>query len=121
MAIPFRAGRTRQLTHAGLVLTRRKWPATHLLLGAAAGVFVALLLIAGFFLFAPESESVRELASARSEMRTLQKTLEERTLHARMSEARAAELERQVDTLNERIRALQDEVTFFRKAQEGKR
>lgn len=121
MAIPFRAGRTRQLTHAGLVLTRRKRPVTHLAVGALCGVGVAAALIAGFLLFAPESESVRELAGARSELRSLRKALEDSTLHARMSEARAEELERQVDALNEHIRALQDEVTFFRKTQESRR
>ena len=61
------------------------------------------------------------MAEARGELRTLHKALEDTTLRSRMSEARASELERQVDGLNERIRALEDEVTFFRKAQEGRR
>ena len=121
MAIPFRAGRTLQLTHAGLVLSRRKRPTTHLAIGVLSGIVVAGLLVGGFLLFAPESANVRELAEARSELRTLHKALEDSTLRSRMSEARANELERQVDGLNERIRALEDEVTFFRKAQEGRR
>jgi len=37
-----------------------------------------------------------------------------------LSEARSHELERQIDTLNQRLRECQDELTFFRKAGERK-
>ena len=39
----------------------------------------------------------------------------------RVAEARSQELERQVDILNQRLHASQEEVTFFRKAVNGKR
>jgi flagellar biosynthesis chaperone FliJ len=40
---------------------------------------------------------------------------------SRLSEARSHELERQIDTLNQRLTESQDELAFFRKAREGKR
>jgi len=38
----------------------------------------------------------------------------------RVSEARSQELERQIDALNQRLRECQEELTFFRKARDGK-
>lgn len=120
MAIPFRVTRTRQLTHAGLVLSRRKRH-TPLLWGLAGGLAAAALAIAGFVAFAHEGESMRELAHARSEVHALSKALNDSQLQARMTDARAKELERQVDGLNQRLREMEDELAFFRKAQDSKR
>ena len=39
----------------------------------------------------------------------------------RLAQARSAELERQIDGLNERLREATEELTFFRKAREGRR
>ncbi|MCX9156213.1 hypothetical protein OPU71_08775 [Niveibacterium sp. 24ML] len=120
MAIPFRVTRTRQLTHAGLVLSRRKRHSPFLW-ALAGGLAAAALATTGFMAFAREGESVRELAHARSELHTLNKALNESQLQARMTEARAKELERQVDGLNQRLREMEDELAFFRKAQDSKR
>lgn len=47
--------------------------------------------------------------------------LERTRLQLRVAEARSLELERQIDLLNQRLHASQEEVTFFRKAVNGKR
>jgi hypothetical protein len=39
----------------------------------------------------------------------------------RISDARSKELERQVDALNQRLRECSDELSFFRKARDGKK
>lgn len=51
----------------------------------------------------------------------LAQNLERAHLQLRVAEARSLELERQVDLLNQRLHASQEEVTFFRKAVNGKR
>lgn len=51
----------------------------------------------------------------------LVQNLERTRLQLRVAEARSLELERQVDLLNQRLHASQEEVTFFRKAVNGKR
>ncbi|MEW6706312.1 MAG: hypothetical protein AB1430_15815 [Pseudomonadota bacterium] len=117
-----RAGRTatHQLTHAGLVLSpqrrRRRWFAALALLAglaaAAAGGFAAGRL---------QPHDVQRLGSALQDNQALQHGLEQTRLTLRMSEARSQELERQIDTLNQRLRECQEELTFFRKAREGKR
>jgi uncharacterized protein HemX len=45
---------------------------------------------------------------------------EQSRLLLRVSEARSQELERQIDALNQGLRECQEEVTFFRKARDGK-
>jgi hypothetical protein len=39
----------------------------------------------------------------------------------RLADARSHELERQIDALNQKLTESQDELTFFRKAREGKK
>ena len=51
----------------------------------------------------------------------LRQQLEQATLGLRVAEARAQELERQVDALNQKLTESQDELTFFRKAREGRK
>ena len=51
----------------------------------------------------------------------VEQNLERTRLQPRVAEARSLELERQVDLLNQRLHASQEEVTFFRKAVNGKR
>ena|SRR6267378_20512 len=50
----------------------------------------------------------------------LQQGQEQSRLLLRVSEARSQELERQIDALNQRLRECQEELTFFRKARDGK-
>ena len=51
----------------------------------------------------------------------LAEAVERAGLQLRVAEARSQELERQVDILNQRLHASQEELTFFRKAVNGKR
>ena len=39
----------------------------------------------------------------------------------RVADARSQELERQIDALNQKLAESQDELTFFRKAREGRK
>ena len=39
----------------------------------------------------------------------------------RVADARSQELERQIDALNHKLTEAQDELTFFRKAREGRK
>ena len=61
------------------------------------------------------------LNSTASDPRPLEHDLTTTRLQLRVAQARSQELERQIDTLNQRLHACQEEVTFFRKAVNGKR
>lgn len=60
---------------------------------------------------------VADLAPA---LRQSVQQLDQTRLALRLSGARSQELERQVDALNQRLRESTEELTFFRKAREGK-
>ena len=60
-------------------------------------------------------------ASALRQLPALRQSLEQAHLQLRVAEARGHELERQIDTLNQRLRECQEELGFFRKARDGKR
>ena len=62
-----------------------------------------------------------QLLAALQGVQGLEQSLEHTRLQLRVAEARSLELERQVDLLNQRLHASQEEVTFFRKAVNGKR
>jgi hypothetical protein len=107
---------TQDLTHAGLVLSpqraRGRWlvrlvlTASALALGAGAG-YVARGRMPGF---EPQA------AGPTPETLLQRQQLEQTRLALRLSDARASELERQIDSLNQRLRESQDELAFFRKA-----
>jgi len=95
-------------------------------MGAAAAGFAALLAGAGASHaywhhhtgFWQPQPAVAEQAS---ELQPLTQELATTRLQARVAQARSQELERQIDTLNQSLHACQEEVTFFRKAVNGKR
>jgi len=60
-------------------------------------------------------------AAPNSELTKLHQQLEQAQLGLRVAEARGQELERQVDSLNQKLTESQDELTFFRKAREGRK
>jgi len=112
---------TRQLTHAGLVLSaprgrRRQLTATLIVLGA-----LAIGAAAGYAYWLQNPIGGRQLAEALHERQQLQQRLEQSLMTLRLSEARSKELERQIDALNQRLRECQEELTFFRQAKDGKR
>ena len=70
---------------------------------------------------ASPSSSPSYQADALNDVQRREQTIERTSLQLRVAEARALELERQIDILNQRLHASQEEVTFFRKAVNGKR
>lgn len=112
---------TRQLTRIGLVLSHRQargdW------LGRAA------MALAGLLVGAAAASQYREVAVPASppppvvgaaQAPPLQQRLDQSLLSLRLSEARGAELEHQIATLVQQQRECQEELSFFRKARDGK-
>ena len=120
MSSPLRVAPNR-LAHIRLELSsggrRRGWivgcllVAAALLIGAAAG---------RLFRIEPVDPQPGE-AAALHQLQTLRQALDQSRLQLRVSDARSHELERQIDTLNQRLRECQEELGFFRKARDGKR
>jgi hypothetical protein len=55
------------------------------------------------------------------ELQRLREQLDQATMNLRLAESRGQELERQIDTLNQKLTESQDELSFFRKAREGRK
>jgi hypothetical protein len=121
VSIGFRRSATQALTHVGLALTPRRsrgrWLiAPVLVLGSvAAGIGV------GYVLRDRATPLVQQTPGVAPELQALRQQVEQARLGSRLSEARTQELEHQIDALNQRLTESQDELTFFRKAREGKR
>ena len=121
MSNPPARGPTHDLTRIGLVLShpraRRAWLARGalviggVLVGAAAATFYA----------AQPHGDPQSQAAATQDRQQLQHTLEQNQLTLRMAEARSQELERQIESLIQQVRECREELTFFRKARDGKR
>ena len=91
---------------------------------------LALVAIIAFAAGVGAAEMLREQAPAaivrapavpNPELVQLRAQLEQARMSARISDARSHELERQIDTLNQKLTESQDELSFFRKAREGKK
>jgi septal ring factor EnvC (AmiA/AmiB activator) len=63
---------------------------------------------------------LQQQAASLNDLQQSRQALEQSRLQLRVSGARSQELERQIDALNQRLRECQEEVTFFRKARDGK-
>lgn len=117
--LPGRAA-THQLTHAGLVLapqrSGRAWRSALLVALALAGAATA-----GYFAGRLQPQDLQRLTHALRDNQGLQQALEQTKLSLHMSEARSKELERQIDALNQSLRACQEELTFFRKTRDGRK
>ena len=116
-------GRTASLTRIGLTLTP---PPRRVRRFFVAVALVAIAFAAGF----GAHELVREppplvvapaAATPNPELAQLRQQLEQAQLGLRVADSRGQELERQVDTLNQKLTESQDELTFFRKAREGRK
>ena len=79
-----------------------------LLAGAAAGHFVGR----------DAPALLPDTGVALQQLKTLQHALEQTRLQVRAADARSQELERQIDAFNQRLRACQEELTFFRNARD---
>lgn len=92
---------------------------------AASGVLaIAAALLAGaggyHLLLTRALDGSAEPSVPMHQLRQLQQQLDEARLQQRVSEGRGRELEHQIDALNKQLRESQDELTFFRKARDGK-
>jgi uncharacterized protein HemX len=120
MAKPLGRGATQQLTRLGLVLShpsaRRAW------LGRGAWLVAGLLAGAvGGYRYADQQPGwAQERAAAAQDQQLLSQRLEQSELKLRVTEARSQELERQIASLVQQLRESQEELTFFRKARDGK-
>ena len=87
-----------------------------------------LLVVAALFAGAAASHlywsqrlgPLQQQAEALKDMQQLRQGLEQSRLMQRVADGRSQELERQIDALNQRLRECQEELTFFRKARDGK-
>jgi hypothetical protein len=127
MANGFGRPATHDLTRIGLTLAPpprriRRLLATIVLVAAA---FAGGLGAAELLREPPAPVVVRTpaapTAGPTAELVQLRQQLEQARLGLRVAEARGQELERQVDSLNQKLAESQDELTFFRKAREGRR
>ncbi|HEY2558298.1 MAG TPA: hypothetical protein VGI48_01145 [Caldimonas sp.] len=114
---------THDLTHVGLTLApRRKRGRWLVIVGALVVAALAAGLGAGELLRenAPPVV-VRAAAPPSVELLQARRQLEQARAALRIAEARGQELEHQVDSLNQKLNESQDELTFFRKAREGRK
>ena len=121
MAPGFSRRATQHLTRARLELlprrAARRWLMRSALLlgalGAGAGV--------GYLGREPAVAVVRPApVNSLPEVRQARQQLDQASLALRLASARSEELERQVDTLNQRLRESTEELAFFRKAREAR-
>jgi hypothetical protein len=116
----YRRSATWDLTRVGLAVMpqrrRGRWLVTPVLVVAA----LAAGLGAGWALRDRVAAPLRPVIEASAELPALRQQLDQARLAARLSQARSQELEHQIDALNQQLTASQDELTFFRKAREGK-
>jgi hypothetical protein len=123
MANGFGRTATHDLTRIGLTLAPpprriRRFLAGVVLIGVA---FAGGLGAAELLREPPPPVVVRTPTAATPELVQLRQQLEQARLGLRVAEARGQELERQVDALNQKLTESQDELTFFRKAREGRK
>ena len=116
---------TRQLTRDTLVLAPLgvpfAWRRPVLLAALMASVLAASQMHRSA-LPGLEPEPVRsEAADPRPQQHQQQQMLDQARMALAMAQARGLELERQVDTLNQRLRETQEALAFFRKTRDGKR
>jgi len=127
--MPNLRGATHRLTRIGLVLSHRRgnveWVTrlallmAGLLIGAGAG-FLAIDWLHERAPSATALQTQQQVIVQQQQQQQLQQQLEQSRQTVRLSEARSVELERQIATLVQQLRESQEELTFFRKAREGK-
>ena len=123
VSIGFGQQATRDLTRVGLTLAPRRRSGRGALIAA---VLVAVAFASGLATGELLRESapavvVRTPAAPTAELVQLRQQLEQARMGLRIADARSQELEKQIDALNQKLTESQDELTFFRKAREGKK
>jgi len=113
---------TRELTHVGITLARQRRRGRWLLAPAIVVVALALGIATGYLAHERASPVVvAGPATPAPELAPLRRELSEARMAMQLSEARSAELERQIDVLNQKLAESQEQLTFVRKAREGRR
>ena len=123
VSIGFGRKATRDLTRVGLTLAPRRRSGRR---AVAVALLVAGAFAAGFgagelLRERPPAVVVRAPAAPTPELVQLRQQLEQARMGLRVADARSQELEKQIDALNQKLTESQDELTFFRKAREGKK
>ena len=123
MANGFGRTATHDLTRIGLTLAPPPRRVRRLF---ATLVLVTLAFAGGFGVHEllrepPAPVVVRTPAAPTVELVQLRQQLEQARMGLRIADARSQELEKQIDALNQKLTESQDELTFFRKAREGKK
>ncbi|MEO5844430.1 MAG: hypothetical protein ABIQ33_06275 [Caldimonas sp.] len=123
MSTGFGAKATRDLARVGLTLAPRRRSGR---LAGAVALLVAGAFAAGFGadeLLANRAPAVvvRPPVGPAPELAALRQQLEQARMGLRVADARSHALEKQIDTLNQKLTESQDELTFFRKAREGRK
>jgi len=113
---------TRDLTHVGLTLARQRRRGRWLLAPAIVVLALALGAAIGYLVHERAMPVVVAVpAMPAPELAPLRRELAEARMAMQLSEARSAELERQIDALNQKLAESQEQLTFVRKAREGRR
>jgi septal ring factor EnvC (AmiA/AmiB activator) len=126
MLASIRPGRsaTRELTRTALVLAMRR-PRRLMTRMLLLALLLALAAAAGWLVRGGLPESLRPPAAPKVAPapvdEPLRRELAQSHEELRLAQAHGAELERQIDALNQRLRETTEELTFFRKAREGRR
>jgi hypothetical protein len=122
--MPFGLGRTatRELTRVGITLARKRRRGRWLLAPLLLALTLALGAAIGYVLH-ERAAPVVAMGSAAPDpgLAPLRRQLDEARLGLQLSEARSHELERQIDVLNQQLAESLEQLTFVRKAREGKR
>jgi uncharacterized protein HemX len=117
-AWPFAAtdfAHSRLVLSSARTLRRRSRGVAAAITAFAAGAALAFFYEAQHVSVPPQPQA------ASQELPPLRAELEQSRLQLRVAEARGQELEHQIDTLNQQLRASQEELTFFRKTRDAKR
>ena len=121
MSIGFGRSATHDLSRVGLVLlpssAGRQWLVRSVLL---VGAFSAGAGVGYTFRGELPPVVLQPLAAPRLELASLQQQLEQTRAALRLADAHGDGLEQQIDALNHRLRESTDQLTFFRKAREGR-
>jgi hypothetical protein len=113
---------TRDLTHVGITLARQRRRGRWLLGPLLVGLALALGAAIGYLLHERAAPLVIAAPVAPApELAPLRRELAEARMALQLSEARSHELERQIDALNQKLAESQEQLTFVRKAREGRR
>ena len=118
MSIGFGRTASQQLSHVGLVVAPRRRAGRRWI---GAGVVAAALASGVGAGYLWRESAILPPAASPVEVRALRDEVEQGRMALRLAQARSAELEHQIDTLNQQLAESQEQLTFFRKSREGKR